>query len=116
MKANTTFPITEVRRRIFEIAKEARKPGKYFTITENGKPTVVIMSVDEFESWQETMDVIREMPDLMKDIKRAEKDFKDKKTISFETVLRDWGYHKLADDYVTKISNSDRKKSSKRTK
>lgn len=116
MSAKTTLPITEVRKRLFEITKAVRKPGVHYTITENGRPTVVIMSIDEFESWQETLDVIKEMPDLMKDIKRAERDFKAGKTIGYDQLLRNWGYDKLADDYLKKISTSNPKTSSKRVK
>lgn len=103
MNAKTTLPITEVRRRLFEITKAVRKPGVHYTITENGKPTVVIMSVDEFESWQETLELLQDFPNIVEDLKEAEKDIKAGRTIPYEQVLRELGYNKLAEDYEKRV-------------
>ena len=92
MNAKTTLPISEARRRIFEIAAEVRKPNTYFTLTENGKPTAVIMSAEEFESWQETMEVMREFPDLKKDIAEAEQEFAQGKYVTLEELLAEEGF------------------------
>jgi|GEM_PF-617227 prevent-host-death family protein len=75
MDSKTILSISEARRRIFEIAAEVKKPDTYFTLTENGRPVAVIMSAEEFESWQETMDVIRDLPDLDKSIMESEREF-----------------------------------------
>jgi prevent-host-death family protein len=64
----TTIPISEARRRIFDIADEVQAPNKVYTLTADGKPKVVIMSAEEYESWMETMEVLREFPDLDKEI------------------------------------------------
>ncbi len=73
MDTKTTLSISEARKKIFKIAKETQKPSNYYTLTEKGRPKVVLMSADEFESWQETMEVIHEFPDLKKDIKETER-------------------------------------------
>lgn len=113
MSAKTTLPITEVRRRLFEITKAVRKPGVHYTITENGKPTVVIMSVDEFESWKETLDVIREMPTIFEDIKQAEKDYQNGNYITFDEYLKKRGFSSTAKKYAKKISTNSSTKGSK---
>ena len=74
MSLANTLSITEARGNIFNIADEAQKRGVHFTLTEHGRPKAVLMSADEFESWQETLEVIAEFPDLKKDIKEAEND------------------------------------------
>lgn len=114
MSAKNTLPITEVRRRLFEITKDAKENGKYYTITENGKPTVVMMSIDEFESWKETLAVLHDFPNLMEDIKQAEKDIKAGRTIPLEQVLRERGFNKLAEKYEKRISVGISSKSKKR--
>lgn len=115
MSAKTTLPITEVRRRLFEITKAVRKPGVHYTITENGKPTVVIMSVDQYESWQETLSVLEDFPNLLEDIKDAEEDLKAGRTVPLEVVLREHGLNKLAEDYEKRISHRIAPKRKKRS-
>lgn len=95
MNSKTTLSISEARKRIFEIAEEVQKPGKQYTLTENGVPKVVIMSAEEYESWLETMEVMRIFPDLDKKIAKvkndiAKNDFSD--YISFEEVKKKYGF------------------------
>jgi prevent-host-death family protein len=72
MNSKTTISITEARKNIFAIAEEVQKPNNYYTLTQNGRAKAVLMSADEFESWQETMEVMRDFPNLDKDIKEVE--------------------------------------------
>ena len=95
MSVKTTLPISEARRKIFDIAEEVQKPGTQYTLTEKGKPKAVIMSADEFESWQETLEVMQEMPELAKDIKEADKAVKTgeyKKWTTLEELLAKQGF------------------------
>lgn len=71
MNTQTTLSISEARKKIFQIAQKVQKPYIHYTLTEKGRPYVVIMSADEFESWQETLEVIQEFPDLKKDAVQA---------------------------------------------
>ncbi len=68
MDVKRTISISEARKRIFEIAEEVQAPHKIYTLTADGKPKAVIMSAEEYESWVETMEVMRIFPDLEKDI------------------------------------------------
>ena len=92
MDTKTTLPISEARRKIFKIAENVQKPSTYYTLTENGKPKAVILSAEEFESWQETMEVARDFPNLEKDIKAAKRDFKKRKCATLEEVLSKEGF------------------------
>jgi|SRR3989344_8937224 len=71
MTAKTTIPISEARRRIFDLARRVQKPGTAYTITEKGRPTVVMLSADEFESLLETVETYRQFPHLDQDSKEA---------------------------------------------
>ena len=82
-----TITITEARNNIFELAKQAQRPGAYFTLTENGRPKIVIMSANEFESWAETLEVIKDFPNLKKDIAEAESDLKKGLCITLDEYL-----------------------------
>lgn len=88
MKTDRTLSITEARKEIFKIADEVQKPDVYYVLTDNGKPKVVIMSTEEFESWRETIEVMMEMPELAQEIKEAEEEFARGEYVDFEDILK----------------------------
>lgn len=95
MTVKTTVPITEARKKIFELAQEVQKPGIYYTFTEKGRPKAVLMSAEEFESWLETLEVMKDFPDLKKDIKevdRAVKTGEYKKWATLDDLMAKYGY------------------------
>ena len=95
MNTKNTLSISEARKKIFEIAKDVQKPSTYYTLTENGRPKAVLMSAEEFESWQETMEVMREFPDIEKDIKAADRAIKTgeyKKWDTLDDLMAKYGY------------------------
>ena len=95
MKADRTIPITEARKRIFEIVEEVQKPDIHYTLTENGRPKAVILSVEEFESLWETIETLEEIPDLAKDIAEYERDKKtgaDRLYPTLEQILEKEGF------------------------
>jgi len=92
MDTKTTLPISEARKKIFKIAKMVQKPSIRYTLTEKGRPKVVLMSADEFESWQETLEAIRDFPNLEKDIKKAEKEYRKGDYLFLEDVLAKEGF------------------------
>lgn len=120
MNAKTTLPISEGRKKIFQIAEDVQKPDVYYTFTEKGRPKAVMMSFEEFESWKETLEVMKDFPDLDKDVEKVEKDIKSgawKKYPSLEEVMAEHGFV-LADKSKKKygaVENQARKKSQKRS-
>ena len=91
----TTISISEARKRIFEIAEEVQSPGRVYTLTADGKPKVVVMSAEEYESMIETMEVQRIFPDLDKEIAEVEEAFRTgehKKWPTLDDLKRDWGF------------------------
>ena len=92
MNTKTTLSISEARKRIFEIAKKVQKPSTHYILTERGRPKVVLMSAEEFESWQETLEVVRDFPNLEKDIKKAEREYKQGRYSTLENVLSKQGF------------------------
>jgi antitoxin YefM len=86
MNSKNTLSITEARKRIFEIAEKVQKPKTVFFLTQNGKAKAVIMSIDEFDSWAETLDIMSDKK-LMKELRSAKEDFLNGDYISLEEVL-----------------------------
>ena len=86
MNTKTTLSISEARKRIFDIAKKVQKPGLYYTLTEKGEPRVVLMSAEDFESRQETLDILQTFPNLPKEIAEVDKDIRTGKYKSYITL------------------------------
>ena len=78
-----TLPVTKVRERLTELVDEVNNKFEQIEITKNGKPRAVMMAADEFDSWKETLEILSDK-DLMQDIRKAEKEFKEGKTIPWE--------------------------------
>lgn len=115
MNIKTTLPISEARKKIFEIAEEVQKPGRHFTFTEKGKPKAVLISAEEFDSITETMEVMRIFPDLDKDIAEAHKDYEKGNYVTLEDLLAKDGFvlvEKAKSKYA--IQSNIAKKGSKR--
>ena len=92
MSIKNTLSISEARKKIFDIAKQVQKPGQYFTLTEKGHPTAVVMSAEEYESIMETMEIMGD-PKLMSDIKKAEEEYKKGEYVTWEDLKKDLGVH-----------------------
>lgn len=86
MDSKHTISISEARKRIFEIANEVQKPDTYFVLTENGKLKAVILSMEEFESFLETIEVLEEFPELDKAIAELEHDIKSGEAENYKTL------------------------------
>lgn len=90
MNTKTTISISEARKRLFEVAEEVQSPQTMFTFTEKGKPKVVMMSAENYESWAETLEIMSLFPNLKKDLKETQRAIKDKsfeKWAKFEDVF-----------------------------
>lgn len=109
-----TLPISEARRKIFDIAEDIQIPGTHYILTERGISKVVVLSADEYDSWVETMEVMRDFPNLKKDIQEAENEYKRGEYITLEKLLAKDGYVKAIKNHV--ISSGSHKKSSKGTR
>jgi prevent-host-death family protein len=120
MSLKNTLSITEARKNIFDLAEQAQRPGAYFTLTENGRAKVVLMSAEEFESWQETLEVMKDFPDLKEDIERVDRAVQSgewKRWPTLEEVMGQYGFvvaDKSKKKYV--VENKTRKSSKKRVR
>jgi len=120
MILKNTLPITEARRKIFQITDDVQKGSNYYTLTDRGRPKAVVLSADEFDSWKETMEVMREFPDLDKDIKETDLAVKKgeyRNWTTLEELLAREGFL-IADKSIQKygVPIKDKAKSRKRVK
>lgn len=62
--------LSEAKIKLSELVDKVQSMDEEFIITKNGRPSAVLVSPDEFESWKETIK-IKSDPDLMKEIKKG---------------------------------------------
>lgn len=65
-----TIPISDAKDRLTELADRAAREHDHFTLTRNGRPHAVILSVAEWESLQETLEILAD-PEIRADLVEA---------------------------------------------
>ena len=68
-----TIPITEAKARIAELADRVAREHDHFTITRNGRADVMLISVAEYESMQETLDILGD-DETLADLRQSRED------------------------------------------
>jgi prevent-host-death family protein len=69
---STIIPANEARTNFYQILDEVGNNLRQFTISHRGKPGAIIMSIDEFNGWQETMEILSNKK-LFDDILKSKK-------------------------------------------
>ena len=80
-----TLPLTEARKDLSKIVHEVSSGHEHVVITKQGRPEAVVMSVEEFESWQETLEIMADRG-AMAAIARAERDIKAGRVRAWEEI------------------------------
>jgi len=88
MDTKTTISSTEARQNLAEVIDSVEKTGVRYTLTVNGKPKVVIVNAEEFESLQETLEILSDAA-AMKRIRAAEKELSLGDSLLLDDVLSD---------------------------
>lgn len=83
----SAMPANVARANFYKLIEEAGEDMRQFTIVHREKPPVILMSVQEFEGWQETLEIMSDKK-LVRDIRQAEKDLKAGKGIPWEEVRK----------------------------
>jgi antitoxin YefM len=73
-----TLSLSEAKMKLSNLVKNVSDTDEPVVITKNGSPAAVLVSPDEFESWNETIAIRSDLP-LMQEIKKGLKILKSKK-------------------------------------
>ncbi len=87
----STLAANEARTNFYELLDEVGDNLRRFVITHRGKARAVVMPIDELESWQETLEVISENPNVLKDLAKSKKEIKEGKVISLDDLIKKYG-------------------------
>ena len=82
-----TLPATTVRRRFTELLKQLGSERSAITITRNGVPAGVLMSVEEYQGLIETLEILAD-PTILSHLRRARRNFARRRTRTHEQVWR----------------------------
>lgn len=83
-----TLPITKAREELPRLVEKASRRLDEYVITVNGSPAAVLISADEYESWKETNEILRDK-ELMKAIKEGEEDIKKGRFVTLEELKKE---------------------------
>lgn len=67
------LPFSEVKAHLSELADRVEIEHDRIMVTRNGRPSFVLMSPDDLESLEETLDILRD-DDLMKSVRQSRKE------------------------------------------
>ena len=82
------LPITTVKRRFLELLKNLGAKRSVITITRNGIPAGVLMSVEKYESLTETLGVLAD-PGIVQALRRARRNFTRGRTVRHDELWLD---------------------------
>ncbi len=88
-----TVPFTVARATLSDLLDEVHASRDHVVITRNGRPVALLMSLDEYESLQETIDVLSD-EDTLAALRESEEDVKAGRTYSWDEVKRELGLDK----------------------
>jgi antitoxin YefM len=69
--SDTTLPLSEIKKRLSEIVDGVESTHDRVILTRNGRPAAVIMSPDDLEALEETVEILSN-PVAVRAIRRAE--------------------------------------------
>jgi len=83
-----TLPVSEARSRLPQMVKDVDRLQERFIITQNGRPKAVVMSLEEYEEWVETLSILSNR-EAVESIKRGFEDLRTGRSKSFEEVFEE---------------------------
>ena len=81
-----TIPVSEARQNLPALVTRMRKLMERVIITRNGKPAAVMLGIEEYESWVETLELMSS-PDAVHGVREGLADLKAGRSRSFEDVF-----------------------------
>ena len=91
----STIPASRARKELFEIIEKVQSPATpYFRLTVKGEGKAIIMSEDEWESWQETMEIMSD-PKAMEEIRASEEAFRRGDYKTLEEAFPEYAAHSM---------------------
>lgn len=82
-----TITLKDLRPDLPRVVEQIDKKWERYIVTKRGKPSVVILSVQDYESLMETLDILT-YPASVKSLKRGEEDLRKGRTRSWQEIKK----------------------------
>ncbi len=83
-------PFTEARANLTELLDALEDKHEHVLITRNGRPSAVMLSADEYESLEETLDILQDK-DLLESLRKSEDDVRAGRVTYLDELRRKKG-------------------------
>ncbi len=80
-------PFTEARANLTELLDEVVDKQEHVLITRNGRPSAVMLSADEYESLEETLDILQDK-ELLESLRKSDDDVRSGRLTSLDDLRR----------------------------
>ncbi|MBI3522387.1 MAG: type II toxin-antitoxin system Phd/YefM family antitoxin [Chloroflexi bacterium] len=81
-----TLPFSEAKDRLSRVIDDVADRDDVVMITRNGRPAAVVVSPEEYDSWQATIDILSD-PALMAQFERSRRSMRRARTYSLEELF-----------------------------
>lgn len=78
--------VRELRKNMANVIKDVKAHYERYVVSKRGKPEAVLMSMDDYEGWLETLEIMSDK-EAMEDIRQAEKDLREGRFYTYEEVF-----------------------------
>jgi antitoxin YefM len=83
LQMSDTLPFSEVKAHLSELADRVERQHDRILVTRNGRPSFVLLSPDDLESLEETLDILKD-DKLMESLRRSRRDAEEAKRMRLE--------------------------------
>lgn len=84
----TIIPASEARSNFYDLLDEVSVTSRRFIITKRGRAKAVVLSPEEVESWEETIEIMSDKK-LMKSIREGEEDIRKGRVTSLDDLVKE---------------------------
>jgi len=81
-----TLPLSEVKAKLSQLVDEVESRDERIVITRRGRPAAILVSQDDLESWQETLEITSDRA-LMTAIRRGIRQVERGQTVGYDEVF-----------------------------
>ncbi len=81
-----TLPLSEVKAKLSQLVDEVESRDERVVITRRGRPAAVLISQDDLESWQETLEITSDRA-LMTQLRRGIRQIARGRTVGYAEVF-----------------------------
>ncbi len=84
------MPVGDARDHLSELITEVERTHERVTVTRHGRPVAVVLSPDDLESLEETLDILSQ-PGALAEIRDSADDIAAGRTVSIEDIRAEFG-------------------------